>query len=453
MNKIKEIILSNQTDEFIRGELSNYHENDIAAVLPELDRRSRKNLYRALGMETSAEILSYLEDASAYLEELDIEEAADVLEEMDADDAVDILEHVSEDFREELISHMDEEAGREIRLISSYDGDEIGSRMTTNYILIHKSCSIRQAMKALITQAEEHDNINTIYVEDDTGAYYGAIDLKELITARDYEPLETIISTSYPAVHGTAKVQDCIEWLRSYEEDSIPVLNDSNNIIGVITLADIIEAVDDEMSDDYAKLAGLTTGEDLNESLTQSLKKRLPWLILLLFLGIGVSSVVGIFEGLVSQIALIVCFQSLILDMSGNVGTQSLAVTIRVLMDEAISKKQRTAFICKELRIGLLNGLLLGSFAFLFIGAYVWLAKGKTLPYAFAISGCVGISLLVAMLISSLVGTLVPMFFQRLKVDPAVASGPLITTINDLVAVITYYGLSGIILIQLLHLV
>ena len=246
-------------------------------------------------------------------------------------------------------------------------------------------------------------------------------------------------------------MSECIEDLKDYSEDSIPVLNKDKEIIGVITSSDIVEAVDEEMSDDYAKLAGLTEENDLTEGLFASMKKRLPWLILLLFLGMGVSSVVGIFENVVSQLAIIVCFQSLILDMAGNVGTQSLAVTIRVLMDEDISAKQKFEFVLKEMRIGFANGLLLGSMAFLLLGIYIMVVKGKPWHYAFAISDCVGASLLLAMLISSLIGVLTPMFFHKIKIDPAVASGPLITTINDLVAVVTYYGLAAVVLIGMLH--
>ena len=256
---------------------------------------------------------------------------------------------------------------------------------------------------------------------------------------------------SYPYVYAHEKMSECIEDLKDYSEDSIPVLNKDKEIIGAITSSDIIEAVDEEMSDDYAKLAGLTEENDLTEGLFASMKKRLPWLILLLFLGMGVSSVVGIFENVVSQLAIIVCFQSLILDMAGNVGTQSLAVTIRVLMDEDISAKQKLEFVLKEMRIGFANGLLLGSMAFILLGIYITLVKGKPVHYAFAISGCVGVSLLLAMLISSLIGVLTPMFFHKIKIDPAVASGPLITTINDLVAVVTYYGLAAVVLIGMLH--
>lgn len=452
---IVRVLRSSKSDELIRRKLSKYHENDIADAIKLLDKDTRIRLYKILGVDWTAEIFSYLEDTPEYIEEfmteLSVDEAADVLEKMDADDAVDILDNVSEEERQALISHMEKDAKDDVCLIYSYDDDEIGSKMTTNFICINNKLTIKEAMKELVAQAEENDNVNTIYVVDDNNIYYGAIDLKDLIVARDYQKLEDIISTSYPYVYAHEKMSECIEDLKDYSEDSIPVLNKDKEIIGAITSSDIIEAVDEEMSDDYAKLAGLTEENDLTEGLFASMKKRLPWLILLLFLGMGVSSVVGIFENVVSQLAIIVCFQSLILDMAGNVGTQSLAVTIRVLMDEDISATQKLEFVLKEMRIGFANGLLLGSMAFILLGIYITLVKGKPVHYAFAISGCVGVSLLLAMLISSLIGVLTPMFFHKIKIDPAVASGPLITTINDLVAVVTYYGLAAVVLIGMLH--
>ncbi len=450
---IRAIIRSGKPANIIRDELDNYHANDIAEVLETLDVATRKRLYNILSLEMTAEIFTYLDEPAPYLHELGLERAAAVLAEMDADEAVDILENLEPEEKESLIARMDQESKDDIHLIFSYDEEQIGSRMTTNYIVIPNTCTIKQAMRQLITQAEDNDNIDTIYVEDENGQYFGAIELKDLITAREYTKLEDIISTSYPYVYADEKSSECMEELIDYSEDSIPVLDRNRKIIGAITYEDIAEAIDDEMSDDYAKLAGLTSEEDLHEPLLQSLKKRLPWLVLLLFLGMGVSSVVGIFESIVNQIALLICFQSMILDMAGNVGTQSLAVTIRVLMDEDISAKQKLGFVFKELRIGFLNGLLLGTASFVIIGIFIHIIKKKSIFFSFALSGCVGISLLTAMVISSLVGVLVPMLFHKLKVDPAVASGPLITTVNDLVAVVTYYGLAALILIDIFHLV
>ena len=219
------------------------------------------------------------------------------------------------------------------------------------------------------------------------------------------------------------------------------LLNNNNKLLGVITSQSIVDLVDDEMGEDYAKFAGLTAEEDLKEPLKESLKKRLPWLLVLLALGMVVSSVVGLFEQVVSQLTLIMCFQSLILDMAGNVGTQSLAVTIRVLMDESLTGKQKLELVWKEMRIAFSNGLILGVLSFTAIGLYIVVAKGKPFAFAYAVSGCIGAALLLAMVISGAVGTCIPLFFKKINVDPAVASGPLITTVNDLVAVVSYYGL------------
>jgi magnesium transporter len=288
-------------------------------------------------------------------------------------------------------------------------------------------------------------------VVDDNNKFCGAIDLKDLITARKNDDLASLIAYSYPYLSGHEKISENIERIKDYAEDSLPVLNDDKELIGILTAQDMIETVDDEMGEDYAKLAGLTAEEDLRETTGESMKKRLPWLIILLFLGMVVSTVVGAFEGVVAVLPIVICFQSLILDMAGNVGTQSLAVTIRVLMDEDLTAKDKLSLIFKEVKVGLCNGLLLGFLALLCLGVYIGYVKGYSMYHAFLISGCVGISLLLAMIISSFVGTLVPLFFHKIKVDPAVASGPLITTVNDLVAVVTYYGIAWLLLIRMLH--
>jgi magnesium transporter len=196
----------------------------------------------------------------------------------------------------------------------------------------------------------------------------------------------------------------------------------------------------------------MTTTADMQETTMESMKKRMPWLVLLLFLGMGVSSVVGMFEMVAAVLPVVICFQSLILDMAGNVGTQSLAVTIRVLADENMDGGQKFRLVSKELKVGFINGMMLGSMAFIFTGPYISMLKHYPILDAELIAGCIGIALMVSMAISSLVGTLIPIFFSRIGIDPAAASGPLITTVNDLTAVIVYYGLVWMLLIQVLHL-
>ena len=447
------IIRSNDTPKAIMNRLEDYHESDIADVIEKLSEQERKKFYRVCSLDILADIFEHLDEEKSvqFIGEMDIKRAAAIIERLDTDTASEILRETEKSKRVLIIDLLPAEVRKEIQLIASFDEDEIGSRMTTNCIIIKEGMTIKQAMNELVSQAEENDNITTLFVVDEENEFCGAIDLKDLITARSSASLDSLIASSFPYVYATEQTADCIEKLKDYSESIIPVLDDSNRLLGVITSQNIIEAVDDEMGEDYAMLAGLTAEEDLNETLTQSMKKRMPWLLILLGLGIVVSTVVGTFEKVVAQLTIIMAFQSLILDMAGNVGTQSLAVTIRVLMDENLTAKQKLHLVTKEMRVGFCNGLLLGSISFVLIGLYIYLFKHKTLMFSYAVSGCIGVSLVLAMLISSAVGTLIPLFFKKIKVDPAVASGPLITTVNDLVAVVSYYGLSWILLLNVLN--
>ena len=451
VEQIVEIIRSGYGRDELLERLSDYHENDIAQSLEYLTKDERAALYNTLGMEWVSGIIPYIENPEEYIDELGVDKLAAVINELDSDDAVDLLENIDESVKDKICPILDEDIKADIKLINSYNDDEIGSLITTNYICISKDLNIRQAMHELVKQAGDNDNISTIYVVDNNGKYCGAIDLKDLIIAREHDNLDSLISYSYPYLSDHEGISESIEKIKDYAEDSLPVLNDSKEIVGIITAQDVVEAVDDEMGEDYAKLAGLTAEEDLRETTKESMKKRLPWLIILLFLGMAVSTVVGAFEGVVAVLPIVICFQSLILDMAGNVGTQSLAVTIRVLMDDELSAKDKLTLVLKEMKVGLGNGMLLGAITFLLLGGYVALFKGYSIDQAFLISGCVAVSLLLSMIISSLVGTLVPLFFNKINIDPAVASGPLITTINDLVAVVTYYGLAWILLIQVMN--
>ena len=401
-----------------------------------LDSPGLKLVGNSIGMEGT--------DQEALVQEL--------LSRMETDAVVDVLRMIPKEKRALLLELMDDEARKDMAVIAAFDDEEIGSRMTTNYIEIRENLTVKQAMTELVSQAAKNDNISTIFMVTADHTFYGAMDLKDLITARQDTRLEDLIVTSYPYVYGHELIDDCIEKLKDYSENSIPILDNDNKLLGVITSQSIVDLVDDEMGEDYAMFAGLTAEEDLKEPLKESMKKRLPWLLVLLALGTVVSSVVGVFEQVVSQLTIIMCFQSLILDMAGNVGTQSLAVTIRVLMDESLTGKQKVELVFKEMRIAFSNGAILGILSFLVLGLYIALFKGKTWTFAYAVSGCIGLSLMVAMVISGAVGTLIPLFFKKINIDPAVASGPLITTINDLVAVVAYYGLCGILLIGVLHL-
>ena len=450
--EIAAVIRTAQNGDRLPELLKHYHQRDVAKAVTLLMDAERERLFRQLDARTLAEIFPYLDDASRFLAELPADLAAAVITDMDTADALDMLRELPAEKKQALAAHLDDDTRKDVRRLLAFHQEEIGSRMSGNFVCIPDTLTVCGAMNELVRQAGEHDNISTLYVVDGSGVFAGAIDLKDLIIARENDPLSGIIRRSYPYVLAHEKVEDCIDRIAEYEEDSLPVLTEDGRIAGILTAQDLVELVDDAMGDDYAKLGGLTSEEDLREPAAVSMKKRLPWLIVLLFLGMGVSSVVGIFESVVAVLPIVICFQSLVLDMAGNVGTQSLAVTIRVLMDENLTLKEELALLGKEMRVGLLNGGCLGLMALAVLGVYIHVCKGYAWGPAFLISGCVGVSLVVAMVISSLVGTMVPMLFHKIHIDPAVASGPLITTVNDLVAVVTYYGLALLFLVNVFHL-
>ena len=431
----------------LKEELEKYHANDIANALPLLTETERKRLYSVLGDEVVSEIFAYLDDPDEYINELSAEKAADIVENMDADDAVDLLDELDEDKKREIIELMEEDSAEDVKLISQYDDDEIGSEMTTNYIDIKNDFSVKQAMDSLVKQAAENDNISTVYVTDEKGVYCGAIELRDLFIARSTTPLSDVIATSYPYLYAHEKISDCLERIKSYAEDSLPVLDSDNRLIGALTSANVVDVVDDEMSEDYAKLAGLSGDEEEDDGVLKSLVKRLPWIFALLVMSLGVSAVIGLFENVIATLPLIVFFQSLVLDMGGNSGTQSLAVTLQEISDERKIKPAKIIF--RETRVAFLGSLVLAVLAFVLLGVYMLVFKAQPPANAFATSACISGALIAAMTVSGCCGAAIPLLFKKLKVDPAVASGPLITTINDFISAVAFYGIAWFFLIFL----
>ena len=448
MQELLSLIRSKSKPSYIKEELENYHDSDIAEVICYLTEEERKKLYRILGKERVSNVFTYLENVEDYIAELENETAADLIELMDADDALDVLQELEEEDKKQITSLMEKDALEDVRLLASFEDDQIGSKMTTNYIIVKKNDTIKSAMKHLIKYSKENDNIYTLFVKDENGKFYGSIDLKDLIRAREDDDLEDIIHTQYPYVYSTELIEECINDLKDASLDLYPVLNEKDELIGVITQDDLVEVVEDELTEDYAKLAGLNEAEEIDEPVFKSVKKRIVWLVCLLILGMFISLVVSQFETVIDGIPMIVFFQSVVLGMSGNAGTQSLAVTIRGLMDEDLSRKKIAKMVFKEVRVGLTNGLILSIISFGAVSLFLYVRNTPILGEALRINdllliaGCVSGALIPAFVLSSFIGCIVPIIFKKIKIDPAVASGPLITTLNDIVGIVSYYGLA-----------
>ena len=251
-------------------------------IVKELTKEERLKIYEIIGEEETAELMAYYDDPEVYLKELSIGEAVDLIELMDADDAVDVLNEFEESDKEKIIELLDEEIQESVKMIESYSEDEIGSYMSDNFITISKDSTIKSAMKQMIDMAGEHDNIYTLYVTDNN-KYYGAVSLRDLITARKDDSFEDLIKTGYPSFYDTDIMSECLEKIKDYSENSIPVISKDNEILGVLTTDSLVEATTDEFEEDYAKFAGLSEEEEMDESVGKSIKKRIPWLIILLF--------------------------------------------------------------------------------------------------------------------------------------------------------------------------
>ena len=233
VTELVKIIRNAKNAQTLQRHLSNYHDKDIAEAITKLSETERMRLYTMIDIPRLAEIFSYLDDAEPYLKELPSEKAANVVSHMDSDDAVDALDDLEEEDKAKIVGQLDKDSAEDVKMLLSYGEDEIGSSMTTNYICIRKDMTIRQAMSELVKQAGENDNISTLYVVDENDKFYGAIDLKDLIIAREHDELDDIIIDSYPYLIDYEKISECIEDIKDYAEDSLPVPNGEKKIIGI----------------------------------------------------------------------------------------------------------------------------------------------------------------------------------------------------------------------------
>ena len=385
LKEITEILSSERSLKEKRELLLQYHESDIAEVLDELNEEERKEFYSILDAESLGEVLLYSEDIEELVETIEPEILAEIIETMDADDAIDVLEELDEEAREEVVSLIeDEEVLEDIITLSKYSDEVIGSEMTNNYIVIKTTDTVKSAMKKVISEASVNDNVSTIFVLDEKDLFYGVLELRDLIIARDGDDLNKIIKTSYPYFHDQDLIVDIIPQIRDYGLDSYPVLNSEGFLVGVITHDDALDVTYEEFEDDYAKLAGISEEDSLEESLFSSVKKRIPWLIILLVLGLVQSFLMTGFEAVVAGLPIIVFFQTLVLGMSGNTGTQSLAVTIRTLSSSDV-KKQTLKTLFKELRIGFCNGLFLAVLAFAFVFLFLKITNQGVISETFSL--------------------------------------------------------------------
>lgn len=435
---LKEALMNDELDLF-REEFLELHPYDQAEFFKELDEEIRIKVYHYLSPEEMASLFENLEieedEYKEVLAEMSPDYAADMLSNMYADDAVDVLNELDKDQVASYLTIMDNEAAQEIKELLHYEEYTAGSIMTTEFIAISKNQTVRSAMVILKNEAPRAETIYYVYVVDEDKCLAGVISLRDLIVSDDDTMVYEIMNDRVVSVSVGEDQEEVARKIRDYNFLAVPVVDFQNHLLGIITVDDIVDVMDEEASDDYSKLAGISDVDTLDRNPLTAAKKRLPWLVILLFLGMMTASLIGRFEETLSKVAILATFIPLIAGMAGNTGTQALAVAVRGIATGEIEKESKLKMIFREAGTGLITGTTCGI---LVLGiVYFW--QGD-----FFLGLLVGLSIFSTLVVATLAGSFIPLLMHRFKIDPAVASGPFITTINDIISILIYFGMATI---------
>ncbi|MGS4177654.1 magnesium transporter [Staphylococcus pseudintermedius] len=432
-------------DDFIaKGDIDGFREEFLALHSYEQseyfeisDDDVRQKMYRFLSPEEVSEFFENLEideeDYEALFETMNATYASQVLEQMSYDNAVDILNQLSKKKIASLLMLMNREEAKEIKALLHYDEDTAGGIMTTEYISLTINTPVHEALMRVKDQAPDAETIYVIFVVDEDKKLVGVISLRDLIIAENDAYIEDIMSERVISANVADDQEDVAQTMRDYDFIAMPVIDYQNHLLGIITIDDIVDVMDEEASEDYSRLAGVSDIDSTDDTIFQTALKRLPWLLILTVLGMITASILGSFEETLEKVALLAAFIPIISGMSGNSGTQSLAVSVRNISTGDIKEKSKIKLALRESGSGFLTGITCA----VSLSLIIMLLYGQ--PYLALI---VGTSLTIAMTVGTTIGSVIPLVINRLGIDPAVASGPFITTINDIVSMLIYFGLA-----------
>lgn len=427
--------LKNNDIDFFRKTFLVLHPYDQAKLYLSLEELLRERLYTYLSPKETSTFFENmeLEEQQSYISEMDPMYAAEMLASMYVDNAVDILNELDKKQVASYLAMMDQKVAKEIMQVLHYEEKTAGSIMTTEFVSVEAHQTVSEAMEILRYEAPTAETIYYVFVIDKFKKLVGVISLRDLIIADGNDTISTHMSDFVVSVSVSEDQEEVAKVMRDYDFLALPVIDFQGRLVGIITHDDIADVIDEEASDDYSKIAGLTDVDAVYKNPISSAKKRLPWLIILLFLGMLTASLIGRFEATLEQVAILAVFLPLIAGMAGNTGTQSLAVVIRRIATGDIDGESRWKMVIREAGTGLITGTVCG----LLIVAIVFVWK-KSLVLGFL----VGFSLFCTLIVATVSGAIIPLIMQRLKIDPAVASGPFIQTLNDILSVLIYFGLA-----------
>lgn len=439
----------NQPKNQIVKQLNLMHAVDIANELYELNEEERIELIHILPIDMVDNVFLELEEDEIvdFFSHLDDVRRRRLLTDLSAHDLKALFELLEKEERIRLLAFLTTDKKVLLEKLMLYDETKAASMMRDNYIVLKKDYNISNAMKEVINEVKDTDLIDTIFIVDND-ELYGLIYLKDLIIARKNDSLESIINTDIKVINDEASLSDAINKISNYDIKVLPVVNSNNHLVGIITADDVLEeiALDHESHVDKFVAMG-----DFDEDSSPFVRayQRLPWLLVSIVLNLVIAMFLSIFSGTIEMISALILFQPLILGMAGNIGTQAIAVTIL-----KIHKNETTNYskhIKNEILIGVVNAIIVGVFGFLLSWGFLTFSSFETGTVSLILlSFVIGLSLAFSMFLSAMFGVFIPIILTKLKVDPAAASGPVISTINDLVALLIYFGLATLIIIPLI---
>ena len=441
---IKQLIVDENFDAF-REHFFMLHPYDQAQFYEKVGPDIRKTIYSYLSPQEMAVIFREIEledeEYSGFLKEMDASYAAAMLSEMYTDDAVDVLNELGSADREQYLEMMDTETVEEINELLAYEQYTAGAIMTTEYVSIYDSTTVRSAMATMREEAPTAETIYYIFVVNYQHQLVGVVSLRDLIVSKEDTLIQDIMSDRVVSALVYDDQEVAAKMMRDYNFLALPVVDENNELQGIITVDDIIDVIDEEASDDYSKLAGISEMDDIDAGPFKAAKSRLPWLIMLLFLGMLTANLMSRFEATLEQVTILSIFIPLIAGTSGNSGTQALAVAVRGIATGEVGEQSKLKLLFRELATGLLIGIVCAAIT---VGiVYFW--KGELF-----IGLLVGAAICASILVATLAGSFIPLLMHRFGIDPAVASGPFITTLNDVTSLMIYLGLATAFLSQIM---
>ncbi len=431
--------IDSKDDKAVLEQLQDVHYADIAEILDDLNLDQATYIIKLLDSETTADVLAELEDdvREKVLKNLSVKEIAEEVQELDSDDAADLLADLSPERKREVIAQMDDkELVAHLQELLAYDEDTAGGLMAKELVKVYETWTVAGCLRKIRAQAKDVKRVHSIYVVSKEEKLMGRLSLKDLLIANNDDKIKDIYIPKVDSVHVDEGAEEVAKLMAKYDLEAIPVINDENVLLGRITIDDIVDVIIEEAEKDYQLAAGITQDVDAEDSILALTRARLPWLFLGLLGGVGAAVIMGGFETIIEDFPLILLFTPLIAAMAGNVGVQSSAIIVQGLANDEVRGSVNHRLI-KEMFLAALNGIILALFLFVFV--WIWKEDVRT---ALAIS----LSLVIVIIVAGIIGTFIPLFLHKKGIDPAIATGPFITTSNDIFGILIYFTIAKLIL-------